>query len=74
MKSIALGLVAAALIFTTAEAKGGRATTPIPPAYDYTREKVKDYKKDYCEDSVGNHVYCRGYKPTDSELWSSWHS
>ena len=74
MKSVMLGLMAAAVVFSSAEAKGGRGTTPIPPAYDYTREKAKDYKRDYCEDVIGNHIYCPGYTPPDVEAWNSWHS
>lgn len=44
-----------------------------PVSYDYKREKAAGYKKDYCLNSVGNHIYCPGYKMTESESWTSWH-
>ena len=59
MKSIVLSVIVIAASWSFADAKGGQRTTPIPPSYDYAREKIAGYKKDYCEDSIGNHVYCK---------------
>lgn len=52
-------ITALILAFTvTAEAKGGRQVFNAPYEYDYKREHKAGYTKDYCEDAVGNHVYC----------------
>ena len=64
MKRIVLGILVGTAMWSSAEAKGGKGAIPIPPAYDYSREKVKGYKKDYCEDSVGNHIMCDS-RPND---------
>lgn len=60
MKHI-LTIVASIIAFTAAaEAKGGRQVFNAPYEYNYKREQKAGYIKDYCEDSVGNHVYCTG--------------
>ena len=61
MKYVVLGLVAVMTTYSSAEAKGGKM--PVPPVpYDYSKENKKDYKKDYCLDSIGNHIYCSSEK------------
>lgn len=54
-------LVAAILLTGTcmADAKGGKQVFNAPAPYDYSRETKPGFKKDYCEDSVGNHIYCQ---------------
>lgn len=54
-----------ALPLTAAHAAHG--TMAKIPGYDYAKERKAGYVKDYCEDSVGNHVSCApdrdgGYK------------
>lgn len=58
MKYVVIGLLAATVTLSSAQARGGKMPNQ-PTPYDYTREKKKDYKKDYCMDAIGNHVYCQ---------------